>query len=234
MEKTIEVFLESTKYCDCYNESLIARASEIINSAEGKTEAALKIFSYIRDKIPFNSTLKIYRKASTTMKDGTVDYCNKVNLHVAFLRAVGIPSRLRYAQIDKEALKHFIPSFLYNRIPNPIGHTWCECYLDKRWISCEALFDESLYTGLREGNLITSDDIPTIDWDGRTDLILLSKWIIEYRESFTSFDDLLEIELEKVGYPPKIFCYLFNWLAAAGSRRTTNRIRSLVSSTPPL
>lgn len=224
-----EEFLESTKYCDSNNESLKKKVLEIVNGAETKREAALKIFFYIRDKILFNSTLKIYRKASTTMKDGTVDYSNKINLHVAFLRAVGIPARMRYVQINKEALIHFIPGFLYSHIPNPIGHPWCECYLDEKWISCEALFDESLYAGMKEKNLISTNDIPSIDWDGMNDLILLKNWIVEYNQPIASFDDLLHNELEKVGYPPKIFCYLFNWLASMGSRRTTNKIRTVES-----
>ena len=228
MNRSIEGYLESTKYCDCDNESLKKKVVDIINGAETKTEAALKIFYYIRDEIPFNSTLTIYRKASTTMEDGTVDYCNKINLHTAFLRAVDIPARLRYAQINKEILKHFIPGFLYSHIPNPIGHAWCECYLDEKWISCEALFDEPLFAGMNDKNLISSEDIPSIDWDGMNDLILLKNWIVEHNEPFTSLDDLLQNELEKVGYPPKIFCILFNWLAAMGSRRTTNKIRKVV------
>ncbi len=201
------------------------KVHDIINGVESKKETALRIFQYVRDEIPFNATLNIFRKASTTMEDGTVDYCNKINLHIAFLRSAGIPARMRYAQINKEILKHFIPSFLYNHIPNPIGHAWCECYLDGVWISCEALYDEPLFTGMKIKNLVSSEDIPSIDWDGSNDLILLRRWIVEYNESIASFDDLLQDELEKVGYPPKIICVLFNWLAAMGSRRKTNKIR---------
>ena len=224
----MQSYLQSTQYCDCNNESLKKKVYEIINSTKTKREAALKIFGFVRDEIPFNATLNIFRKASTTMKDRTVDYCNKINLHIAFLRAVQIPARIRYAQINKEVLKPFIPGFLYNRIPNPIGHAWCECYLDERWISCEALFDEPLFIGMKKQNLVSSEDIPSIDWDGLDDLILLKSWIVEYNESIASLDDLLQYELEKVGYPPKIFCILFNWLAAMGSQRTTNRIRMKV------
>ncbi|MFW9911675.1 MAG: hypothetical protein ACFFEU_04335, partial [Candidatus Thorarchaeota archaeon] len=68
----------------------------------------------------------------------------------------------------------------------------------------------------------------TIDWDGSDDLILLEEWIVARSEPISSFDDLVEYELKKVGYPPKIFCILFNWLAALGSRRKTNRFRDIV------
>ena len=223
----MERYLKPTKYCDCTNDALKAKASEITYDARSPREKALKIFNFIRDEILFNSTLKIFRKASTTMRDGTVDYCNKINLHIAFLRAVGIPARIRYSQIQKEFLKPFIPSFLYGHIPNPIGHPWCECYLDTRWISCEALLDKDLFHGMANGNIISDKDIQSIDWDGRTDLILLTKWIVEYNDPIESLDDLLQNELQKVGYPPKLFCYLFNWIAASGSRRITNRIRKM-------
>ena len=229
MVKPEAKYLESTKYCDCENETLKAKVFEITLGAEMHREKALKIFHWIRDEILYNSTLHIFKKASETIKEETVDYCNKINLHLALLRAVDIPARIQYAKIDKEILKHFIPRFLWNRIPNPIGHPWCECYLDDKWTSCEALFDMPLFEGLIKTNTILSEDIPTIKWDGNNDLILLRKWIVTQEDPIDSFDDLLHNELEKVGYPPKIFCLVFNWIAAWESRRTTNNFRNVVS-----
>ncbi|MFW9844508.1 MAG: transglutaminase family protein [Candidatus Thorarchaeota archaeon] len=227
MENELERYLKSTKYCDCANDALKAKASGITYDASSPREKALKIFNFIRDEILFNSTLKIFRKASTTLRDGTIDYCNKINLHIAFLRSVGIPARIRYSQIQKEFLKPFIPRFLFSHIPNPIGHPWCECYLDGKWISCEALLDKELFRGMKKENLISDRDIRSIDWDGRKDLILLTRWLVEYDDPIDSLDDLLRNELPKVGYPPKFFCYLFNWIAAFGSRRITNKFRKL-------
>jgi hypothetical protein len=228
MNQLVDRYLVSTEYCDCHNESLRKKAREIANESRIQKEAALKIFYWIRDEILFNATLNIFKKASETIEEGTVDYCNKINLHTALLRAVGIPARMQYAQINKEILRQFVPKFLFNRIPNPIGHAWCECFLNNGWVSCEALFDESLYAGLIEEDVISSKEIPSIDWDGSNDLILLEEWIVAHSEPISSFDDLVEYELKKVGYPPKIFCILFNWLAAFGSRRKTNRFRDIV------
>jgi len=228
MTQRTERYLLSTGYCDCKNETLRTKVNEITNGVETQREKALKVFYWIRDEILFNSTLQVYKRASETINEGTVDYCNKINLHVALLRAVNIPARIQYAQVDKEILKHFIPGFLWNRIPDPIGHAWCECYLDEKWTSCEALFDMSLFEGLIKTDTVSSVDIPSIEWDGNNDLILLRKWIVRREEPIASFDDLLHYELEKVGYPPKLFCILLNWLAAWGSRRTTNKFRNVV------
>ena len=228
MNQSVDIYLVSTEYCDCHNESLKRKAQDIVNESGTRKEAALKIFYWIRDEILFNATLNIFKKASETIDEGTVDYCNKINLHTALLRAVGIPARMQYAQINKEILRQFVPKFLFNRIPNPIGHAWCECFLDNEWVSCEALFDESLYAGLIRENVISSKEIPTIDWDGSDDLILLEEWIVARSEPISSFDDLVKYELKEVGYPPKIFCILFNWPAAFGSRRKTNRFRVVV------
>ncbi|MFX1533426.1 MAG: transglutaminase-like domain-containing protein [Promethearchaeota archaeon] len=221
----INQYLEPTKLCDCQNKQVKEKVSDIMKGTKTLKEAAREIFYFVRDEILFNATLDIFRKASSTLKDGTVDYCNKINLHVALLRAAGIPARLRFVRMRKDILEHFLPKFLYNHIPNPVGHFWCECYLNKKWVSCEALFDETLFRGMKEMSIVTDKEISTIDWDGETNLILLRSWITQEENVFPSFDDLLREEIQKSGMPPKIFCKLFNWLAVLGTRRITNRIR---------
>ena len=221
-----DIYLSPTKYCDCGNGQLKDQVMEIIQDARTIKDKALKIFFYVRDNIKFNSTLNIFKKASKTLKGGTIDYCNKINLHIALLRAANIPARIHYALIDKDILRYFVPSFLFKHIPNPIGHPWCECYLNHQWISCEALFDQALFKGLYEKGIISSTEISTINWDGKTNLILFKYWIIKDHKIFTSFDDLLTEELKEVGYPPRLFCILIDWLARLGSCRITNKIRN--------
>jgi transglutaminase-like putative cysteine protease len=215
-----QAYLEPTELCDCEDAALKARASEVVGGAGTPGEAAQRIFRFVRDTIPFNATLNIYHKASQTV----VDYCNKVNVQVALLRAAGIPARCHLVRVENEVLKAFIPRFLYDRLPNPVGHFWCECYLAGKWVACEALFDRPLYQGMLAAGLMSPAQIPTIDWDGERDLILFSPWIVEDAGPYPSYDELVKLAGEE-GMPPKIFCQLFDWLPAFFSHRRTERIR---------
>lgn len=62
------------------NEQVKEKVSDITKGTKTLKEAAREIFYFVRDEILFNATLDIFRKASSTLKDGTVDYCNKITL----------------------------------------------------------------------------------------------------------------------------------------------------------
>jgi len=65
----------------------------------------------------------------------------------------------------------------FNRMPTVSGHPCCECYLSEQWTACDATFDEAYYkTKLRRG-VFTEEQMPTIDWDGETNLIPFKPWI---------------------------------------------------------
>ena len=223
-------YLKETKLCNFHNKKLLKKLGIIIQDAKNKREKALKIFFFIRDTIDFNSTLNIYIKASKTLKSDIVDYCNKINLHTALLRAEAIPVRLHYVEIEKEILEFILPKFIYKHLPNPIGHFYCECFINEKWIACEALYDKELYEGMINTGIITREQIPTIDWDGEHDLILLNHWIVREKTFYQSFDELIEKEVKEAGMPPKIFCKLFDWIARLGSRHVTRKIRNSAST----
>lgn len=223
----MQVYLESTELGDCENTELKERASEIVMGVDSLREASQKIFRFVRDTIPFNATLDIYQKASRTLRKKVVDYCNKVNLQIALLRAVGVPARCHLVRVDKAVLKAFIPGFLHDRLPSPVGHFWCECHLGGKWVACESLFDRPLYRGMLEAGLIAQKQIPTIDWDGENDLVLLRHWIVRDIGPYPSYDELVKLAREE-GMPPKLFCQLFDWLPAIFSRRRTDKFRRIL------
>jgi transglutaminase-like putative cysteine protease len=222
--KAMQEYLKPTELCDCENAKLKERASEIVMGVDTPREASQRIFRFVRDTIPFNATLDIYQKASQTLQKRVVDYCNKVNAQVALLRAVGVPARCHLVRVEKEVLKAFIPRFLYDRLPSPVGHFWCECYLAGKWVACETLFDRPLYRGMLEAGLIAQEQIPTIDWDGESDLVLFRPWIVKDIGPYPSYDELVKLAQEE-GMPPKVLCQLFDWLPAFFSRRRTEKIR---------
>jgi len=219
-------YLIPSPFCDCDNAGIRKRTLEIAADAGAPVEAALRVFRYVRDKIPFNATLDIFLKASEALERKTVDYCNKINIHVTLLRAAGIPSRYHMVRVRKEVLQHFIPGFLYNHLPSPVGHFWCECHVNGRWTACEALFDRPFYKGILKSGWMTKEQIPTIDWNGESDLVLMKHWIVEDSGTYSHYEDLLRLAREE-GMPPKVFCKALERLPVFFSKRRTDRVRRL-------
>jgi transglutaminase-like putative cysteine protease len=218
--------LKATKLCNSDHPAIRDKAETLGEGADTSKDIALRIFHFVRDAIPFDATLDIWEKASETLDKRVNDYCNKVNLQVALLRAAAIPARCHLVQVRKEVLEAFIPAFIYNRLPSPVGHFWCECHLDERWIACETLFDEPLYRGMLAGSLINRTQIPTIDWDGESDLILLQPWMTSDKGTYPAFDDILAGPMmSAAGMPPKVLCKLLDPIPMFLSRRRTDSIR---------
>jgi hypothetical protein len=221
----MDEYLRSTKLCDCDNVNLMEKAKEIIKGAETPKEAALKIFYFTRDKIYFGLDYPD-AKASHTLKKGVGNCVTKTNLQMGLLRAVGVPARCHYVHLTKESLKGIAPRFMYNKLPAAIVHPWCECYLAGNWVVCEALFDEAFYKGeLREG-FFTKEQIPTIDWDGETDLIVVKSLIVKDVGTFSSWDEgMMEAQKrgERDSLPPSNRFY--GWFIFFIANRNINKIR---------
>ena len=225
-QMSLPTHLGATAFCNIEHPAIRERAEALAQSADTPRATAQRVFAFVRDVIPFDATLDIWEQASETLGKRASDYCNKVNLQVALMRAGGIPARCHLVQVKKDVLEPFIPRFIYNRLPSPVGHFWCECHLDGRWIACETLLDEPLYLGMLRANLVTRDEIPTIDWDGENDLILFRPWIVSDEGPYPAFDDILASPLmSEAGMPPKILCKLFDPIVSLLSRRRTDSIR---------
>jgi transglutaminase-like putative cysteine protease len=209
-------YLGPTKLCDCDHVLLKKKANEIADGAVDPAQAALRVFRFVRDQILFGMDYPDV-KASHTLKKGLGFCIPKTNLQMALLRAVGIPSRCHYVHLPKELIKPISPGFMYDRTPAVNVHPWCECYLSGQWIACEALNDEGLYRGWLKVGLFTREEVPTVDWDGKTDLIVTKAWIQKDIGTFSSCTDgMLESAKAGAGLPPAsrlvgwFIFYLFN------------------------
>ena len=165
---------------------VLSRAVALTSGSTGPDDAAMRIFSYVRDSVLFDATLDIRLSPAEVLRRRIVDYCNKINLHVSLLRAVGIGARFHMVKVAREALKPVVPSFMYRFLPSPVGHFFCECHLNGRWIACEALYDTEFYRGLLRLGHTSLDRVPTIEWDGTTDCVVLKNWMVE--DDRTTFD----------------------------------------------
>ncbi|HEX75512.1 MAG TPA: transglutaminase domain-containing protein [Dehalococcoidia bacterium] len=209
----MDEYLRPTALCDCDNCVLKEKAFEITEGAEVPKEAAIRIFYFVRDKIAWGADF-LDAKASDTLKRGMGLCMNKANLQIALLRAAGIPARYHRADLKKESLKGLILNIVYKGLPSTISaHSWCECYLFERWVSCEATLDETLYQCAISSGLYSKQQIPTIEWNGESHLILMTPWLSKDFGTSSSIDDTLkEAQLELL--PPKpitrMLCLLSN------------------------
>jgi hypothetical protein len=220
-------YLVATKLCDLDTAWLRERAEEMVAGASTPEEKALRVFYGVRDSIRFSLAYS-HSKASQTLKRGYGECGNKTNVQVALLRAVGIPARFRWVQAKTSALHYLIADFVYRQMPPVASHFWCECYLNDNWVSCELLFDRPLYDGMLKQDFITKEQVPTIDWDGKTGLVLLEPWITEDRGPLTSYDAALRaLKWSEEGMPPLWIEWLIAPLFYRLNLRNTDRIRRL-------
>jgi hypothetical protein len=226
---TMQDYLEVTRMCDCDNPWLRKKAEKIIGGASTPEEKALKIFYYVRDNIRFSLAYS-RSKASQILKRGYGECGNKTNAQVALLRAVGIPARLRWVQAKSKVLHRLVEGFVYKKLPPVVSHFWCECYLNGRWVSCELMLDKPLYDGMLKEGLITKERIPTIDWDGKTDLVLLNPWITEDRGHLPSVDDAIRVlQSGEEGMPPLWIEWIIAPVFYRLNLRNSDRIRQVAS-----
>ncbi len=220
-------YLATTRMCDHDNPWLLKLAEEIIDGAITPVEKARRIFSYVRDRVRFSLAYS-RSTAVQTLKRGYGDCLSKTNAQVALLRSMDIPARFRWVKVESVTLHYLVADFLYRQMPPTASHFWPECFLDDRWISCEAFFDKPLYEGMLKKGLITKEQVPTIEWDGKSDLITLKAWITEQLESISSAEDAIAcLKSSEEAMPPlwieKIITPVFYPL----NLRYSDRIRQL-------
>ena len=191
-------------------------------------DKARRIFFHARDAIRFalmGSGGSF--TASKTAATGYGDCGSKTNYQMALLRAAGIPTRMRGIKADFSVLKGVVPSWisaLSERFYPEDFHFWPECYLTGRWLSCEGLFDKPLYEGALRAGLITRNQIPTIDWDGETSLVLLGPWTTQDLGHEPGWEEW-QVEFKKAMPTPGWVDRLMDRYLAPSCRRKSDSVR---------
>ncbi len=120
-------YLKPTELCDWDNPDILRKVKEIRGKSQSQQEKSLNIFYFVRDEIVF-SINDARSKASQTLKRGAGECGTKTNLHVALLRASGIPARFHLSKCRSEVLRGIIPDWLSDRMPKVVSHFWPERY----------------------------------------------------------------------------------------------------------
>jgi len=141
----LEEFLAPTRFIDADHPAVVAKAREIVQGTDaGDTvERAKRLFYFVRDQVPYKIIwglpTKKYLRASVTLERGYGFCIAKATLLAALARALGIPSRLHFADI----INHLAPKKLTDAMGSNVMvfHGYAEMYLDGKWLKVNPAFD---------------------------------------------------------------------------------------------
>lgn len=141
-----DVYLRPTRFIDCDHPAVEAFAKASTGDAANETDQAVRIFFAVRDQIKYDpysiDPAEENYKASVVLGKGA-GYCvAKAVLLAAAARVIGIPSRLRFADVRNhlttERLKEIMKTDLF------IHHGYTELFLNGRWVKSTPTFNLSL------------------------------------------------------------------------------------------
>jgi transglutaminase-like putative cysteine protease len=163
-KEDIENYLRPTRFIDSDHPAVIAFARASAGASGGETDQAVRIFNAVRDQIKYDpyciDLAEDKFKASVVLAKQS-GYCvEKALLLAAMARVIGIPSRLRFADVRNhlttERLKEIMKTDLF------IYHGYTEMFLNGRWVKATPTFNLSLCE--RFG-------VKPLDFDGEHDAI---------------------------------------------------------------
>lgn len=180
--------LQATDIINSDNSEVISFAQQAIGQTTNQKEQAIKLYYAVRDEFRYDP----YRiqftpnglKASAVIKQG-YGYCvSKAVLLAAAGRAVGIPTRLGFADVknhlSSEKLKQVMQSDVFS------WHGYTEFYLDNKWVKATPAFNKLL---------CDKAGIKPLEFDGENDSVFhefdqAGNKHMEYLKDHGPFDDL--------------------------------------------
>ena len=156
--------LQPQRLIDSDHPDVIAFARSMIGNATSPVEKALRLYYAVRDKVrydPYGTPMLAHAyKASTTLQQGH-GYCiNKAGLLAASARAVGIPSRVGYADVRNHLTTKRLSDLLGTDIFYYHGYT--DLWLNGKWVKATPAFNIELTDKFK---------LKPLEWDGVNDSI---------------------------------------------------------------
>ena len=210
-EINLDDYLVSSPLCDSDNLELIQKTQDLTNNLPNDKEKAIKIFYFLRDNFLYK-TDPFFKSASDTLQKGYGDCASKSHLQIAMLRTIKIPARFHIIYLKFDVLKPFLPWWI-NKLSasRVVHHSFCECFLNGKWIACDSTFDKMLLDGARSKGLIKEQNAYSqIEWDGEHDLEALIQWKIDDKGFFATIDENRE-NIKKKNTPQKYITNIFNF-----------------------
>lgn len=209
--------LSETVYCDLLHPAIQTLAGKFERDAASTADLIEKIFLFVRDTIVFGGD-HWQVKASETLAKGYGACFNKNLLMIAILRAARVPAKLMANPLSKHFTKPSVGSASIC-FSDPFYHCFTHVRMDGRWVSIDPTLDRANYdTFFQPAGVSWS-----IDWDGRSDMLLYSESVTGPPREFARLDEALEKNLDShflFRHEPKWILAL--WLAV-GNRKMWRR-----------
>jgi transglutaminase-like putative cysteine protease len=184
----MDTFLQPTEVIDCDHPQIMQLASQTVHGAQDVHEQAQRLFYLVRDTIPYNLYVPFFLpehyRASATLERGS-GYCvQKAVLLVALARAVGIPSRLVFADIRNYLISERVAEVMETNLF--VFHGYVEWLLGDRWVRVTPSFDKEVSQ---------EHGYPLVEFDGKNDAVFPyhdadGRKFVEYVRHHGVFSDL--------------------------------------------
>jgi transglutaminase-like putative cysteine protease len=160
-------FLRPAPGLDSDNPDIGRTAKDLCMGLKEPSDKARRLFYWVRDEIKYTplvsiDTLQNYR-ASQTLERGRGFCVEKAALLAALARAVGIPARVRLADIRNHLVSDRLIKVMGTNLFS--CHGYSELYLEKKWVKATPAFDLAM---CRENR------IAPVEFDARHDGIFHS------------------------------------------------------------
>lgn len=136
-----------TRLSDSDHSRVQETAKRLTDGAEDSLDASERLFSFVRDEIPFGFPATWDDVAASETLALGIGYCNtKATLFHALAGAAGIETRLHTGLMGKEILFGVLPTPLYAMLGPVASHTWLELRVGDAWRPVDShIVDEPLH-----------------------------------------------------------------------------------------
>jgi len=146
MSEDFKIYLQPTRFINSDSPEIIEFARSSAEGAKTEIEKAVKIFYAVRDQIiydPYHIDISPDKFRASVVLAKRSGFCvEKAILLAAMARVLGIPSRLRFADVlnhlTTERLRKMMNTDLF------IFHGYTEMFLNKKWVKVTPTFNISL------------------------------------------------------------------------------------------
>jgi transglutaminase-like putative cysteine protease len=186
-KKKLKAYLQPTSFIDCQTPEVMQYAQDVINGATTDIEKAIKLYYRVRDDFFYDpiraETTRTGLKASNTLKKKIGNCHSKSILLAAVSRAVGIPSRLGFADVQNHLPVDGLIRLLKSNVVR--YHGYMEMFINDKWVKATPAFDQVICKYF---------NVHPLEFDGKNDSLFQELdrsggQFMEYLKDHGSFSD---------------------------------------------